>query len=177
MRLQDRDIKIIEYLTDYKGGTIEQVAQLYFNNSYEACKKRLYLLEQHNYVKGSLHEVIGKKVYFINKLPSFHKIVTNDIRILLTNNTELVSFKTEVKINNYKVDALCVYKLNGMVKILIVEVDIFNRTKEEKLNKVKEELKNKTGVDAAAVVVGMHLRRDKINCVKVGELEKLLLII
>jgi hypothetical protein len=177
MRLQDRDTLIIKYLTQYKGGTIEQIAKLYFNGSYEACKKRLAILENNNYIKGSLHEILGKKVYYINKIPSFHKIVTNDIRIILMQSTELIDFKTEVKINKYKIDALCVYKLNNVVKILIVEVDIFNRTKEEKLNKAKEELRIKTGVNPSAVVVGMHERRGKISFVNVRQLEKLLLII
>jgi hypothetical protein len=177
MRLQDRDTLIIEYLNDYKGATIDQISKLYFKGSYEACKKRLAILENNKYIKGSWHEILGKKVYYTVKIPSFHKIITNDIRILLMQSTELIDFKTEVKINNYKIDALCVYKLNGMVKILIVEVDIFNRTKEEKLNTVKEELKKKTGVIPSAVVVGMHARRDKTLFVKVGELEKLLLII
>ena len=157
MKLQSRDIDIINYLEEFKGATIEHIQGLFFP-SYDSAKKRLKILEDDKQIKGCWHQLLGKKVYFIDKLPSYHRIITNEVRLAMLKNFEVLEFKYEAQIKNFKVDALCVYK-SDKVGIIIIEVDIYNRTSEEKIKFVENEIKNKTNIIPQTIVVGMHVRK------------------
>lgn len=137
MKLQDRDIEIINYIEHY-GATIQQIADLYFNGSYESSNKRLRKLEKDKFIKGKLHPVLNKKVYYKRKLPSYHSLVIQDVYIL--NRSIIQSYKREAKLDNHIVDALIVTKKNNVV---ILEVDIFNKTKKEKIEAVKQYVKTR----------------------------------
>ena len=130
MRLTSRDVKIIEYIDKFQGGTIEQIQLLYFT-SYDMCKKRLKILKDN-----------------------------------------IVDFRKEYVIDKFKVDALLVTKHK---KVIVVEVDIFNRTSEDKIKKVKKGLKEKLGIDEAVVVVAKEGRRKKGDWteIKLDEIEKI----
>jgi hypothetical protein len=167
MRLQERDIEIINYLKDYKGGTIDQISTLFFKGSYEAAKRRLRMLVENKEIKSSFHGILNKKVFYTSKLPSYHRLITNDIRILLLKNVELLDFKFEVKIENQRIDAMAVYKRNKL-GILIIEVDIYNRTKIEKIEKVKKAIKLKTRIEPVPVIVSMHVRFGDKGIVNMG---------
>jgi len=162
MKLQVRDIEIINYLEEFKGATIEQIAKLYFKGSYEASKKRLKVLETSKEIKGCMHHMINKKVYYLIKIPSYHRIITNEIRIILLQNVEVISFKYEAKINKYKIDALCVYKKTELA-ILLIEVDIYNRTKSEKIQIAGKDIKMKTGIEPTILIICLYGRREREN--------------
>ena len=57
MKLTDRDIKIIEYITEVKGATISQI-QLLFFPSYNMCGKRLKILVDNGYLKMKVHPIL-----------------------------------------------------------------------------------------------------------------------
>ena len=155
MKLQNRDIQIINYLKDNQGGTIEQIQKLFFT-SYDMARKRLRILETNKFIKSHLHEILNKKVYYIDKIPSYHTLVINSILIKLKN--QVVEIKKEATIKNHKVDALLVLKT---AKVLIIEVDIFNRTSDEKIINVRREIKNSTGKDALFIIISRSKRREK----------------
>lgn len=169
MRLTSRDVKIIEYIDKFQGGTIEQIQLLYFT-SYDMCKKRLKILKDNNFLKVSKHPVLNKLVYYNKKVPSFHTLVVNHVRILLKD--DILDFRKEYVIDKFKVDALLVTKNK---KVIVVEVDIFNRTSEDKIKKVKKGLKEKLGIDATVVVVAKEGRRKKGDWteIKLDEIEKI----
>ncbi|MEN6568289.1 MAG: hypothetical protein ABFC57_18545 [Veillonellales bacterium] len=137
MKLQDRDIEIINYIEQY-GATIQQAADLYFNGSYESANKRLRKLEQAKFIKGKLHPVLNKKVYYKRKIPSYHSLAIQDVYI--KNRNIIQTYKREAKLENYKVDALIITKRNNVV---ILEVDIYNKTKQEKIDAVKQYVKTR----------------------------------
>ena len=85
MRLTSRDIKIIEYIDVFQGGTIEQIKLLFFP-SYDMCKKRLKILKDNKFLKADKHPVLNKLVYYNKKMPSYHTLVVNHIRILAKDN-------------------------------------------------------------------------------------------
>lgn len=146
MILQDRDIKIINYLEQY-GGTIQQIGDLYFSGSYDAAKHRLRKLEQDKFVKGDLHPIINKKVYFKGKMPSYHKILAQDIYIM---NIEMIQeFKREAKLDKYIVD---IFILTKKLNIYIIELDIFNKTTSKKIEAVKKYIKTKLNKEATIIV-------------------------
>lgn len=159
MKLMDRDIKIINFLEDNIGATIEQIHELFFP-SYNMAAKRLQILEGNKYIKGTIHPVLGKKVYYIKKIPSYHALIITDVAIALGSNIRYM--KREYPIKKFKVDGIFILK-NG--QIITIEVDIFNRTTEDKLVATYEELA-KTKADVTVLVVSRYERKKR------GEKEK-----
>lgn len=147
MKLQDRDIEIINYIEKY-GATIQQIAGLYFNGSYDSSRKRLKKLEDNKFIIGSLHPVLNKKVYYKKKLPSYHSIIIQEFYI--KNRNIIQEYKREAKLDKYLVDALIITK---DLQVYIIEVDIFNKTKKEKIDNVKKYIKDKLHKEAKIIVI------------------------
>lgn len=80
MELTDRDIDIIKFVKENTGATISQLQELFFP-SYSMAAKRLKILADNKYIKETTHPVLGKKVYYIKKIPSFHTLVLTDILV------------------------------------------------------------------------------------------------
>lgn len=152
MELTDRDIQIINFITENTGATIGQLQELFFP-SYSMAAKRLKILANNKYIKETIHPTLGKKVYYIKKIPSFHTLVLTDILVQLKD--RVTYMKREYEINKKFIDCIFILK-NG--QIITVEVDIFNRTKEEKLLSIYEEL-SKTNAPVTMLVVSKHKRR------------------
>ncbi len=152
MKLMDRDIKIINFITENTGATIGQLQELFFP-SYSMAAKRLKILANNKYIKETIHPTLGKKIYYIKKIPSFHTLVLTDILVELKD--RVTYMKREYEINKKFIDCIFILK-NG--QIITVEVDIFNRTKEEKLLSIYEEL-SKTNAPVIMLVVSKHKRR------------------
>lgn len=147
MKIQFRDISIIAAAEKY-GGTIQNFADLFFNGNYKMASKRLIKLEKTKLIKGSLHPILNLKVYYKGKMPSYHSLIAQEIYI--KNVSVIDSFKTEVKLSNYKVDVLIITK---DLKVYVIEIDIFNRTSEKKLQDIKTFIKTKLGKEPNIIVL------------------------
>ena len=137
MKLTNRDIDIINFIEKVKGATIEQI-QIIFFPSYDTAKRRLRTLKENNFLKSAIHPVLNKKIYYIKRLPSYHSLIINHVCILLKD--KIYKVQKEFKIDKYKVDALLVLKNKTIV---IIEVDIFNRTSKEKYLNIKKVMDSK----------------------------------
>ena len=146
MRLTNKDRYIINFIEKAKGASIEQI-QIMFFPSYDTAKRRLRQLKENNFLKCAIHPVLNKKIYYIKRIPSYHSIVINHVCILLKN--EIFKVEREFKIGRLKVDALLVLKNKN---IIILEVDIFNRTSKEKYMNIKKVLDSK-GLKFKMIVV------------------------
>lgn len=132
MHLTDRDMCIIQFIEENKGATIEQINQLYFTN-YTTCSIRLKKLKDNKYLKCSIHPTLCKKVYYVRKLPSFHALIINDV--LIKYKDKIKYSKREFKIKNFIVDCIIILTSG---RIIVLEVDIFNKSKKEKLEQVQK---------------------------------------
>lgn len=159
MKLTNRDIKIINFIENNQGGTIEQLQQLFFP-SYSMTAKRLKLLEDNKFLKAQVHPILGKKVYYSKKLPSFHSIVITDVTILLKDRIKFM--QREYKIKNNYVDCIFILKEG---KIIILEVDIYNCTKENKIKEVLNTLAE-TKAEVEFWIVCKCVRRVRVENVK-----------
>ena len=137
MKLTNRDIDIINFVEKAKGASIKQI-QIMFFPSYNTAKRRLRQLKENNFLKCAIHPVLNKKIYYIKRLPSYHSIIINHVCILLKD--KIYRVQKEFKIDKYKVDALLVLKDKTIV---ILEVDIFNRTSKEKYINIKKVMDSK----------------------------------
>lgn len=147
MKLQARDIDIIKY-AEKGGGTIQNYADLWWNGNYKMADKRLIKLERAKLIKGSLHPILNKKVFFKGKLPSYHYLIAQDIYIKNKENIE--SYKREVKLDKYQVDILAITK---KLNVYVIEIDIFNKTSKEKIEAVKRYIKTKLGKEAKVIIL------------------------
>lgn len=163
MKLTDRDTKIINFINECGGATIEQIQKLFFP-SYDMSANRLKILADNKFLKVKVHPVLGKKVYYTKKMPSFHTLCITDIAISLKDDIKFM--QREYKIKNHIVDCIFVLKSG---KIIVLEVDIYNRTKESKIKAVLEALEQ-AGAAAEVWIAGKRERKEKIKGVKYIEL-------
>lgn len=159
MKLTDRDIEIINFITVNQGATIEQLQELFFP-SYSMTAKRLKLLEDNKFLKSCVHPVLGKKIYYLKKVPSFHSLVISDIAIHFKDKIKFM--EREYKIKNNQVDCIFILKEG---KIIVLEVDIFNRTKDKKINDVAAALAE-TKAKFEIWVICKHSRKEKNRAAK-----------
>lgn len=154
MKLTDRDTKIINFITENQGATIEQLQELFFP-SYDMAAKRLKLLENNKFLKACIHPILGKKVYYIKKIPSFHSLVISEVAILLRDKIKFM--QREYKIKNNQVDCIFILRTG---KIIILEVDIFNKTKDIKIDNVLTAL-SAVNTDNEMWIVSKEERKEK----------------
>ena len=169
MKLTDRDIKIINFINDNTGATIEQLQELFFP-SYDVAANRLKILSDNKFLKVQVHPILGKKVYYLKKIPSFHSLVITDITILLKDKVKFMEREYVIKKN--KVDCIFILKEG---KIIVLEVDIYNRTKENKINEIIDTLAE-TKAKFEVWIISKHDRREKkekVRYVRVEEIKTL----
>ena len=168
MKLTDRDINIINFIEKNQGATIKQIHKLYFP-SYDVAADRLKKLSDSKFIKVQLHPILGKKVYYFKKLPSFHTLIITDVVILLKDKLDFM--QREYKIKNNKVDCIFILKEG---KLLIVEVDIFNKTSDKKINEITTAL-NEKNANFEFCIISKHeviKKNKKIKYIKINEIEK-----
>lgn len=166
MKLTDRDIKIIKFITENTGATIEQLQKLFFP-SYDMASKRLKKLSDNKFLKVAIHPTLGKKVYYVKKMPSFHSLVITSVTIILKDQIKFMQREYKVK-NNY-VDCIFILETG---KIIILEIDIFNRTKDKKIDEVLNTLKE-TKAEIEFWIISKHKRKNKNKKIIEIEIEEI----
>lgn len=166
MKLTDRDTKIVNFIDKNKGATILQIQKLFFT-SYDRTARRLRILNKNKFLKVQVHPILGQKVYYTKKIPSFHSLVITDISILLKDQIKFM--QREYKIKNNYVDCIFILKMG---KIIILEVDIYNRTRNKKIEEVLTTL-SQVKTEVEFIIVCKNKRREKNKNVKYIELKEL----
>lgn len=160
MQLTNRDIEIISFIEKNSGATINQIAQLFFTN-YTTCSIRLKKLADNKFLKVAIQPHLGKKVYYKFKMPSFHALVINNI--LIENKDNIDFYQREYKIKSFKIDCIIILKTG---KLLVIEIDIYNKTKSNKIKNIIDILNNANIGEFEIRIYGMRERKDKIKGVK-----------
>lgn len=73
--LTERDRKVLKWIEDYKAISINQAAQIFFNGSYESCRRRLKQLEDREILKSYKSNILGKIYYQEKKLKDHELLV------------------------------------------------------------------------------------------------------
>lgn len=131
--MQERDLKILSFLTMCRICTRKQVQKLLFTNVHENIPlRRLKKLTDEGYINRKMFNVEGTKnmyVYYLDKQPK-KKLITHDLYItdflvkLIKNNYEIVEFKKSPQIGNIIPDAYVKIKKENKVKRILLEVQI-----------------------------------------------------
>lgn len=174
VKLQDRDVKIIEFLKDNKCADTTTLSNIYFNGSLRSCQHRLKKLCDNGDLKAFRENILSQNIYYVKKKPSSWKHalkVTQFIAELHKLGIEILKIKTPFKCGNLIADSLIICRVNGDVKILWLEVELtkfFNLTKYEDLyysRKWKEVLPT---FGAIVTVSDKNVKtNDKFNIIKI----------
>lgn len=139
VKLQDRDVKIIEFLKNNKCADTETISHIFFNGSLRSCQHRLKKLVDNGDLKAFRENILSPNIYYTKKKPTSYKHaikVTQFIAELYKLGIEVLKVKTPYAIGNMIADSLLVVRINGDVKILWLEVELtkfFNLSKYEDL--------------------------------------------
>lgn len=140
--LTDKDYEILEFVKQYGGITINQCKSLFYNTKYgyDTAKRRLRALHQEGYLKADRDFLSNKIIYYNYKKLSSHSILLLDFYSrLIGEGAEVVLFKREFKTPGARADGFVIFKYKNTAKMLLVEVDINNRTKIDKYKRCYEE--------------------------------------
>lgn len=145
--MQERDLKVLEFLTMCRICTRKQVQELLFPNVHENIPlRRLKKLNDEGYIKRKMFNVEGTKnmyVYFLDKQPK-KKLITHDLYItdflvkLINNGCEILDFKKSPQIGNIIPDAYLKIRKNKRIKRILLEVQISPNDCLSKYKEIKE---------------------------------------
>lgn len=131
--MQERDLKILEFMTVCRVCTRRQVQELLFPNVHENIPlRRLKKLTDEGYINRKMFNVEGTKnmyVYYLDKQPK-KKLITHDLYItdflvkLIKNEYEILDFKKSPQIGNIIPDAYLKIRKNKRIKRILLEVQI-----------------------------------------------------
>ena len=186
VKLQDRDVKIIEFLKDNKVADTQTLSNIFFNGSLRSCQHRLKKLVDNGDLKVFRENILSQNIYYVKKKPLSWKHalkVTQFIAELHKLGIEVLKIKTPYAIGNMIADSLIVVRINGEVKILWLEVELtkfFDLSKYENMyysRKWKEVLPS---FGSIVVVSDKKVKtNDKFNIIKIksdfSNIEELLL--
>lgn len=130
---------ILNFVESYGAISIDIAKDLYYNTKfgYDSSRRALSKLVSNGYLKTSKDFVSDKYIYYDKKAISSHKLILLRFYAkIVALGGEILEFKMEYKSANYISDGLIIYKYAGLIKIILVEVDINNKTKEDKYIKI-----------------------------------------
>ncbi|MGL5244527.1 MAG: hypothetical protein ACRC7R_05020, partial [Sarcina sp.] len=115
---------------------------LFYNSKYgyDSSRRALSRLQQEGYLKASIDFVTAKKVYYKTKTISSHKLMLLSLYSALSfTGSNILEFKRELPTGSVRADGLIIYEYKKLTKILLIEIDINNKTKVDKFQKIYEE--------------------------------------
>ena len=145
--MQERDLKILEFMTVCRVCTRRQVQELLFPNVHENIPlRRLKKLSDEGYINRKMFNIEGTKnmyVYYLDKQPK-KKLITHDLYItdflvkLIKNKYEILDFKKSPQIGNIIPDAYLKIRKNKRIKRILLEVQISPNDCLSKYKEIKE---------------------------------------
>ena len=145
--MQERDLKILSFLTMCRICTRKQVQELLFPDVHENIPLwRLKKLSDEGYINRKMFNVEGTKnmyVYYLDKQPK-KKLITHDLYItdflvkLIKNKYEILDFKKSPQIGNIIPDAYLKIRKNKRIKRILLEVQISPNDCLSKYKEIKE---------------------------------------
>lgn len=140
IKLQQRDIDIIEFLKRVTVADTTTLYKIFFSSScgLRTCQERLTKLVKARHLKRFRESTFNEYIYYVNKKPSsyLHKIVFSKlIGKLKEQNIEILKYKTPLKLFNIIADGFIVYNDNGL-KMAFIEVERTKYFDEDKYNKL-----------------------------------------
>lgn len=139
--LSNKDSMILEFVEQYGGITINQCNKLFYNTKYgnDTARRRLKTLAEKGYLYYDSDFVTNQRIYYSKRKPSSHSIILmNFYSELVIRGAEILEFQREPKYTGARADGFVIFSYKNKGKILLLEVDLQHRTKEDKYIKLYE---------------------------------------
>lgn len=126
---------IIKFVERYGSITNEICKNIFYNTEfgYDSSRRALNKLVDKKLLKKHKDLVTGTYIYYKTTAITTHKL--QGLRLysyIYAAADEVIEFSREYKCLKYISDGLVTYKINGITKILIIEIDINHKTTVEK---------------------------------------------
>ena len=145
--ITNRDRNIMIFLEQVKAITIKQASDIFFGGSYESARRRLNQLENvYNKLKSYKMNETDEKVYYLeNKITYHDSLVISFIAKIKSLGGEFIQNTLKPKYLNGKIipDLFSIFKLNGYVYFILLEVDLYHDTPLSKMKLYEELYKSK----------------------------------
>lgn len=166
--LTSRDFNIIEFVGKYGCITSNQAYKIFFNHAKQGeliARRRLKKLADSKELLVMEDWKTNQKIYYLKKKPSIHTIKCIDFYAeLVFQGADILQFKRELKLHKCTPDAFIAFKINGKGKMIMLEVDLYNKTNPEKYKPLYEtgDFQKKYGIFPLIAIVSKD-KHDKIN--------------
>lgn len=131
--LTDRDKQVLRHIDEYGFITLQQIADLVYNNintAYDYARRRMKKLMEYNIVKMKKSKMLNINVYYTDNSksnPSPHRMFLMDYYCKLIKsgaNIEEFDIEKEWIKGKYRSDAICVFTLGNTRFYNMIEVNI-----------------------------------------------------
>lgn len=178
--MEDRDMKVLEFVSLVRVCTREQVQQMFFKDVHQnVAMRRLKYLADADYIRRDTYNLDKNKrrnayVYYMDRKPGKkivkHDLIVTDVIVkFIEEGYEIIEFERACKIGNIIPDALIKVKKNGRVKRIILEVQISPNDCLSKYHNFREVIIENTNWQVMPVlyVVNNQNLKKKLNDIKV----------
>ena len=132
MIMQERDMKILEFMTQVRYCTNENIQDVFFQGlNHNVCYRRLNYLIDCKLIKRKYYHVDNKNiyVYYLDKKPSkrllqHELLVTQFLVSLIKQGYELLSFEKTPRVSDIIPDGVISFKSGNKVRQLFLEVQL-----------------------------------------------------
>ncbi|SHH05616.1 replication-relaxation family protein [Tepidibacter thalassicus] len=177
-KIQDRDLKVINFIEKVGVATTNQIYQMFFSNRTDrVCYRRLNRLVQEKKLKRFRENQISEYKYYIKKKPVNirHGVLRTEFYVQLSKLFNIKHFKKEFEINNIRSDALFGIENKKTQKkfLLFLEVEISNNNLKKKLKKyeglkISKKYKGKLPVFPILIILSNKQKIDtKLNYIQI----------
>ena len=134
MKLTDRDIRLLNFLKEYKCANTGTIERLFFKSK-QTAQKRLKILTDNKKIKKVRENINTEYTYYINKKPRNipHTTAISEVYSYLSTSDDIKLIKAkreyEIKYRNKSIraDLMAVVKVNDKIIPLLIEIDL-NKT-------------------------------------------------
>ncbi|MCS6110355.1 hypothetical protein FDB55_06665 [Clostridium botulinum] len=134
--LTERDRQVLKWIEDYKSISVPQATELFFNGTYESCRRRLKQLEDMELLKSYISQFSREKVYYQEKKLKDHELLVYDfLKVVKKKGGEIRQIKLQPQYLKglIRPDAYIEFTLENNLYFIILEVDYTHYTSNIKM--------------------------------------------
>ncbi|NFI81495.1 hypothetical protein FDA42_12650 [Clostridium botulinum] len=134
--LTERDRQVLKWIEDYKAISVLQATELFFNGTYESCRRRLKQLEDMELLKSYISQFSREKVYYQEKKLKDHELLVYDfLKVVKKRGGEIRQIKLQPQYLKglIRPDAYIEFTLENNLYFIILEVDYTHYTSNIKM--------------------------------------------
>lgn len=163
-----RDFDLVKFAMDNGCITVKQACKIFFSHAKQGeliARRRLKKLADSKELLVLEDWKTNQKIYYLKKKPSMHTLKCIDFYSeLIFQGAEVLQFKRELKLCKCTTDAFIAFKIGGKGKMILLEVDLYNRTNPMKYKALydSQEFQKKYGIFPLITIVSKN-KNDKVN--------------